>query len=127
MNDLNQFHAELPDEQYAETSDFDNSAAWTTKDVQEAIEKIATLKRELTAVTEQRDDYLTELQIVTEILKGKRHPDDNDIMADGEIDVKALIEQRDRLAEALHKVSRSWNYVEVAREALQSLTNPNEL
>ena len=35
-------------------------------------------------------------------------------------------DQRDKLAEALHKVSRSWNYVEVAREALQSLT-PNEL
>ena len=31
-------------------------------------------------------------------------------------------EQRDRLAEALHKVSRSWNYVEVAQQALQSLT-----
>ena len=31
-------------------------------------------------------------------------------------------EQRDKLAEALHKVSRSWNYVEVAQQALQSLT-----
>jgi len=30
--------------------------------------------------------------------------------------------QRDRLAEALRKVSRSWNYVEVAQQALQSLT-----
>jgi hypothetical protein len=27
--------------------------------------------------------------------------------------------QRDRLAEALEKVSRSWNYVEVAQKALQ--------
>jgi len=36
----------------------------------------------------------------------------------------ATTEQRDRLAEALHKVSRSWNYVEVAQQALQSLT-PN--
>jgi chromosome segregation ATPase len=34
------------------------------------------------------------------------------------------IKQRDRLAEALRKVSRSWNYVEVAQQALQSLT-PN--
>ena len=33
--------------------------------------------------------------------------------------------QRDRLAEALQKVSTSWNFVEVAREALQSIT-PNE-
>ena len=31
-------------------------------------------------------------------------------------------EQRDRLAEALLKVSTSWNFVEVAHEALQSLT-----
>jgi hypothetical protein len=30
--------------------------------------------------------------------------------------------QRDRLAEALRKVSRSWNYAEVAQQALQSLT-----
>ena len=30
--------------------------------------------------------------------------------------------QRDRLAEALLKVSTSWNFVEVAHEALQSLT-----
>jgi hypothetical protein len=29
--------------------------------------------------------------------------------------------QRDRLAEALRKVSRSWNYAEVAQQALQSL------
>ena len=30
--------------------------------------------------------------------------------------------QRDMLAEALRKVSRSWNYAEVAQQALQSLT-----
>ena len=59
------------------------------------------LERELTAVTEQRDDYLTELQIVTERLKGNRHPDDNGIMADGEIDVKEIIEQRDEAREEL--------------------------
>jgi hypothetical protein len=31
--------------------------------------------------------------------------------------------QRDKLAEALHKVARSWNYAEVAQQALQSLTH----
>jgi len=31
--------------------------------------------------------------------------------------------QRDMLAVALRKVSRSWNYVEVAQQALQSLTH----
>jgi hypothetical protein len=33
-----------------------------------------------------------------------------------------VTEQRDRLAVALRKVSRSWNYAEVTQQALQSLT-----
>ena len=37
-----------------------------------------------------------------------------------------LTAQRDRLAEALRKVSRSWNYGEVAQQALQSLTQNAE-
>jgi hypothetical protein len=36
-------------------------------------------------------------------------------------------EQRDNLAKALEKVSRSWNYVEVAQQALQSLTPKEKL
>jgi hypothetical protein len=39
-----------------------------------------------------------------------------------EQELAAVTAQRDSLAEALHKVSRSWNYVEVAQQALQSLT-----
>jgi hypothetical protein len=39
-----------------------------------------------------------------------------------ERELAAVTAQRDKLAEALHKVSRSWNYVEVAQQALQSLT-----
>jgi hypothetical protein len=35
-------------------------------------------------------------------------------------------EQRDMLAKALEKVSRSWNYVEVAQQALKSLTTNAE-
>jgi hypothetical protein len=62
-------------------------------------------EKQLATVTEQRDDYLTELQIVAERLKGNRHPDDNGIMADGEIDVKEIIEQRDRLAKACDQYS----------------------
>jgi hypothetical protein len=42
-----------------------------------------------------------------------------------ERELATVTAQRDRLAEALRKVSRSWNYVEVAQQALQSLTNPN--
>lgn len=63
------------------------------------------LERELTAVTEQRDDFNKELEIANLRLKGKRHPDDNGIMGDGEIDVKEITEQRDRLAEALQKLA----------------------
>jgi hypothetical protein len=37
-------------------------------------------------------------------------------------ELAAVTAQRDRLAEALRKVSRSWNYGEVAQQALQSLT-----
>jgi hypothetical protein len=54
----------------------------------------------------QRDDFKKELEIANLRLKGKRHPDDNGIMADGEADVKALTEQRDRLAKALWR--RLW-------------------
>ena len=87
------------------------------------------LETELATVTEQRDDLKKEIEIANLRLKGKRHLDDNGIMADGEIDVKALTEQRDRLAEALQKVVTSWdeatwlddNEFESFREALQSI------
>jgi hypothetical protein len=39
-----------------------------------------------------------------------------------ERELATVTAQRDRLAMALRKVSRSWNYVEVAQQALQSLT-----
>jgi archaellum component FlaC len=38
-------------------------------------------------------------------------------------ELNKVTEQRDMLAKALEKVSRSWNYVEVARDAIQSLIN----
>jgi len=37
-------------------------------------------------------------------------------------ELAAVTAQRDMLAEALRKVSRAWNYGEVAQQALQSLT-----
>ena len=93
------------------------------------------LERELTAATEQRDEFKTELEIANLRLKGKRHPDDNGIMADGEIDVKALTEQRDALAEALEQLMayqprsivittnkrHAWSN---AKNVLQSLNQP---
>ena len=68
------------------------------------IEKELTAAREeLKAVTEQRDDFRKEVEIVNGRLLGKRHPDDNGIMVDGEIDIKQLIEQRDSLHELHNK------------------------
>jgi len=92
------------------------------------VKDLTKLERELTAVTEQRDDFKKELEIANLRLKGKRHPDDNGIMGDGEIDVKAVTEQRDRLAEALRQIASSdpnWrDCLLIAREALQSLNQP---
>ena len=59
------------------------------------------LETELTAVTEQRDDFRKEVEIANERLRGKKHPDDNGLTVDGEIDIKQLKEQRDRLTEAI--------------------------
>jgi hypothetical protein len=50
------------------------------------------LEDELAAVTEQRDECLIELEIVTERLKGQRHPDDNGMRYEGEIDIKSVTE-----------------------------------
>jgi hypothetical protein len=40
-----------------------------------------------------------------------------------ERELATVTAQRDRLADALRKVSRSWNYGEVAQQAIQSLTH----
>jgi hypothetical protein len=86
-------------------------------------------ERELSAMTEQLDDYHLELQIVTERLKGNRHPDDNGMIYEGEIDIKAITEQRDSLAEALEQIlSYQGRFAEedpesIATKALESLTN----
>jgi hypothetical protein len=85
----------------------------------------AKAQEELAAVTAQRDGMEEKLRIE---LRG--HPDselwgDAGLIAATMRCVDALdvvTEQRDRLAEALRKVSRSWNYAEVAQQALQSLT-----
>ena len=68
-----------------------------------------TLERELTAVTEQRDDFKKELEIANLRLKGKRHPDDNGIMAEGEIDVKAVTEQRDAASAEFYRYHGLWD------------------
>jgi hypothetical protein len=77
-------------------------------------------------LTAQRDGMEEKLRIE---LRG--HPDsepwgDAGLIAATMRCVDALdvvTEQRDMLAEALRKVSRSWNYAEVAQQALQSLTH----
>jgi len=107
----------------------------------------------LISVTEQREDFKKELEIANLRLKGKRHPDDNGIMADGEIDIKALIEsndtlskdrkrwrkiaiynglQSDRLAEALLELRNNESMsigsaaYEIIEQALQSLNQPKQ-
>jgi hypothetical protein len=102
---------------------------------QVAVEMAALAQNELAAVTAQRDelqqwknDQMTvnsewDMQTVGELL-GLRIGEA--ITLNIEPQIRELINQRDRLAEALQKVSRSWNYGEVAQQALQSLTNPNE-
>ena len=61
------------------------------------LEHARQLERERDEAREERDDYQLELQIVIERLKGQRHPDDNGMRYEGEIDVKAMTEQRDEL------------------------------
>jgi hypothetical protein len=68
-------------------------------------------------VTDQRDEAKAESIRWQSIAEGRGRTDDEEQLA-------TVTAQRDRLAEALHKVSRSWNYAEVAQQALQSLT-PN--
>ena len=101
--------------------------------VRSCYEEGCKLERELTAVTAQRDEAREALAAeikhhIETTAKWNGHHMDLTIT---QFDLNKALrerdearEQRDRLAEALEKVSRSWNYVEVAREALQSLT-PN--
>jgi len=94
------------------------------------------LRRELTTITEQRDNCQLEIDIVIERLKGQRHPDDNGMKYEGEIDVKSITEQRDRLAAVLQRIRDGYggqvaspnccedcDYLLPIDEALQSLNH----
>jgi len=59
------------------------------------------LESERDEAREQRDAFIKEIEIANERLRGKKHPDDNGIMVDGEIDIKQLLEQRDGLKSAV--------------------------
>ena len=87
------------------------------------------LEAELATVTEQRDEIDSMYhKIIKEVLECDPIPAckrENDHLEPPWEVFARIREQRDMLAKALEKVSRSWNYVEVAREALQSLT-PND-
>jgi hypothetical protein len=58
------------------------------------------LERQRDEAREQRDAFIKEIEIANERLRGKKHPDDNGIMVDGEVDIKQLLEQRDGLKSA---------------------------
>jgi hypothetical protein len=96
---------------------------------------IRDVERERDEAREHRDNCQLELQIVTERLKGQHHPDDNGMKYEGEIDIKAITEQRDRLAEALQNIIRIYenpakNCIpcssDMYDEALQSLTTTKQ-
>jgi hypothetical protein len=125
----------------AELADWHNAAEQVKADHPDEVHCgcVAILRKQLNDVTEQRDDYRKEIEIINCRLKGQVHPDDNGIMSDGEIDIRKITEQRDRLAEALKKCI-GWTYramdlevsgsmleaasidVKEATKALQSLT-----
>jgi 23S rRNA G2069 N7-methylase RlmK/C1962 C5-methylase RlmI len=63
---------------------------------------------------EQRDDFKKELEIANYRLKGKRHPDYNGIMADGEVDVKAVTEQRDKAWQKIENQAERITHLEGA-------------
>jgi hypothetical protein len=83
-----------------------------------------TLQRELAEAREYADK-------LAEGLPDGMLPKDVEVLREANLglatELATVTAQRDRLAKALHKVSRSWNYVEVAQQALQSLTPNAEL
>jgi len=90
----------------------------TEAQIWELFEKLEDMERKLTAVTEQRDEALSDLAFSRDLYRLQTKTID---------DVR---EQRDRLAEAITSIASGAVYearcIEIAREALQSLT-PNEL
>ena len=93
------------------------------------LEHARQLERERDEAREERDGYQLEIKIVIERLKGNRHPDDNGMKYEGEIDIKAITAQRDRLAVALERILEyKGRFAEedpgsISTEALESLTN----
>jgi transposase-like protein len=96
------------------------------------------LELKLAAICRERDEARAESIRWMSIAEGRGRTDDEEendtqaelaaweLLKEAEKELATVTAQRDRLAEALHKVSRSWNYVEVAQQALQSLT-PKEV
>lgn len=72
------------------------------------------IERMVYEARDQRDDFKKELEIANYRLKGKRHPDDNGIMADGEVDVKAVTEQRDKAWQKIENQAERITYLEGA-------------
>jgi hypothetical protein len=110
---------------------FSASVYWRICDLARRIE------RELTAVTEQRD----RLAEVIEQLKSRLTQTQGAVTISRNGYVQELEQQRDRLAEALrkaiswgdsashhilHRQNINWTYLNEAREALQSLTQPKK-
>ena len=100
------------------------------------------LERELAAMTEQRDDAMEYADKLAEGLPDGMLPKDVEVLREANLglatNIAAVIEQRDRLAEALRDMLSGWKYIRLqhgylhgvgwdraqnkAEQALQSLT-----
>jgi len=86
--------------------------------------KCMDLERERDEAREQRDAFIKEIEIANERLRGKKHPDDNGIMIDGEVNIKQLLEQRDGLKSAADCASDLLDAAIAERNALlQAIRN----
>jgi len=84
-------------------------------------------KAERVEALRERDEAREYADRLAEGLPDGMLPKDVEVLREANLglatELAAVTAQRDMLAEALRKVSRSWNYAEVAQQALQSLTH----
>jgi hypothetical protein len=84
-------------------------------------------KAERVEALRERDEAREYADRLAEGLPDGMLPKDVEVLREANLglatELAAVTAQRDMLAEALRKVARSWNYAEVAQQALQSLTH----
>jgi kynureninase len=100
-----------------------DAETWKAGDLRIGSKVCADFARKLERQRDEAREYADKL---AEGLPDGMLPKDVEVLREANLglatELATVTAQRDRLAEALRKVSRSWNYVEVAQQALQSLT-----